>query len=161
MLTTSSAVWALTPEPVDLKFDNRSWKVGWSQEKGAQRMVEWVVDGQTVENWKELVTEQFYPNLKGVPPKQFSEGFLKQLKGASPGVWINQISDDGRECIIEWRTINDPQNPPQHEIDRIFSGSEGLHVVHYVVKQAEMPASERSKWISLLRSARIAGTAKR
>jgi hypothetical protein len=57
------------------KFDGRGWVVGHQQRNGTRSITEYVLPGQTVENWKELVTSEVFSPPVPVAP------FLEKLHG--------------------------------------------------------------------------------
>jgi hypothetical protein len=50
-------------------FDGRGWTVGHQQRNGSQSLTEYVLPGQTVENWRELVTSTVF--FQPIPPARF------------------------------------------------------------------------------------------
>src|SRR5262249_17524046 len=62
------------------KFDGREWAVGNRQENRVEILTEYVLPGQTVENWRELVTSSVFQ--QAVPLEAFVE---KVHTGAARG----------------------------------------------------------------------------
>lgn len=133
------------------------WVQGWSRQDETGYMLEFVPKGQTVENWQEMVTLQFYPGLQSkTTPANFRDFFLSRLKGQAPSVKTNLISESADEVIFEWRIDNAANGQSaQHELDRIVRGNQGIHMIHYVAKVSELNSASRQKWLNFLRSSKI------
>ncbi len=148
---------ALALERPELHFDKRKWKQGFQANQSNQRLVEYVLEGETVENWSELVTAQL---LLGVQEKSTLDEYLKfsekVLRGSAKGnVEWKVIRRGPKEVLYEWKLTNDPKIPDQHEIARVIVGREGFHVLHYAAKTSKLPDDKRQEWIRLLSAARI------
>lgn len=87
LILWANACIAQTPtanEQLGLKFDDRKWTVGWSQTNVHSRTREWVVPGESVENWHELITDEiFYGLNEQVSPTEFMDQFIASLKKVS------------------------------------------------------------------------------
>ncbi|KRG13618.1 hypothetical protein ACA29_07965 [Lederbergia galactosidilytica] len=70
---TDSAAQFSRLEDLTLHFDDRDWQVGFEHEDAGNMMREYVVDGESVEAWTELVTAQFFPDLQGIAPTDCKE----------------------------------------------------------------------------------------
>ena len=146
--------WAQSPESVSLPFglDNKEWKLDWQNRTDTCYITEFVPKEQKVENWKELVTLQFYPNLQNSPAEDFMNNFLSHLQKSDPGVKIQPISNSADNSIVEWHILKSKLNPDQYEVDRVFKGKTGMHMIHYAVKTSEWSDNERTKWLKFLDS---------
>ncbi len=119
------------------------------------RMFEFVPKGQTVDNWKELITLQFYPKLKNVQVAGFETTFIRELAAHEPQAQAKQISTSPEDVLFEWKVVNSKLNPDQFELDRIIKGKEGLHMIHYAVRTSALSDNEEKKWLNFLRSAKL------
>lgn len=145
-------------ESIKLNFalDERDWKVGWQNKTDDMYILEFVVDGQTVDNWKELITFEFFPGLQQrINCAQFAEGFVKHLKQTEPNTHVTVFYSKPNDVLIEWVVTGSKTNPDQIELDRFILGKEGIHMVHYVKKTKALTEAERSKWIKFLKSATL------
>ena len=156
LLSSKVIVYAQDPEVVSLPFglDNKEWEIGWQNHTDACYICEFVPKGQTVENWKELVTLQFYPNLQKCSAQDFMKAFLSRLNKDEPKVRIRPISSSSDNAVVEWDVLNSKNNPDQYEVDRVIKGEQGLHMIHYAVKTNDWPESDRTKWLNFLTSAK-------
>lgn len=131
------------------------WKTASATERHGQLMIEFVHNGDDINNWKELFTYQDF--AKG---KQTPEEFLNKLKAAReeecPGatVW-NVIEQDESSILYEWRARPCLGWPEQHEVARIILGKHKLFILHYVAKVPELAPDTRTKWIKTLQDATI------
>lgn len=140
-------------EALKFGFDKRDWKMGWSKEEPNMYMFEFVVPGQTVENWKELVTYQFFPGLH-ITPKQMKQTFIADLRKTVPSVEVEDISSSPTDEIFEWG-IEDVPAQNQFELDRIIAGKEGMHFLHYANKNINQEPAMKPVWLPILKRATV------
>ena len=158
--STSSAQEPTVNEQLAIKFDDRKWTVGWSQTNTNSRMREWVLPGQTVENWHELVTDEiFYGLNEHVSPVEFMDQFIASLKKVSKTATYQVVSKDPQSVTFEWKTAQESDRRPkidaQYELDRIITGKRGIYFVHYAIKDPNINPAERLKWIKILQSIKL------
>jgi hypothetical protein len=157
LLLLGTAVHAEWTELVSLPFgvDNKDWEIGWSNKTERSAMYEFVPKGQTVQNWKELVTLQFYPGMQDRSAADFMKSFLALLQSDEPLAKAEMISSSPDDTMMEWNVLGSKQNADQFELDRVIRGKQGLHMIHYAVKTSSFSSADRSKWLNFLRSAKL------
>ena len=150
-----------TAEPEELEFSlDKGWKEASTHSGHGQLMIEFVPQGDDINNWKELFTFQNF--AKG---KQTPEEFLNKLKAQRekecPGatVW-NVIEQNESSILYEWRAKPCLGWPEQHEVARIILGKHNLFMLHYVAKVPELAPDTRTKWIKILQDATVVSGAK-
>jgi len=142
-------------ETFKLNLNNHQWKVGWSDIKPELVTIEYLRRGQSIHDWKELITTQFFPGYPTqITPKMIVLKFLNSLqqKGFSPAV--NFYTESNHEIIFEFQIFS-PDAQAQDEIQKVIRTPKGIHIVHYVVKQADMGEKEREKWLSFIKATEI------
>ncbi|MBX9770243.1 MAG: hypothetical protein K2X29_02670 [Candidatus Obscuribacterales bacterium] len=141
---------------VNFALDDKQWELGWSNKSETIYIMEFVPKGQTVENWKELITFEFYPGLqKKANCSQFTNGFLRNLRINEPNVKVSNYVDKPDNVIVEWVLNGSAKNADQDELDRCIFGKQGLHMLHYVKKTKALTPGERTKWLKFLESATL------
>lgn len=149
VVTFAASVHAAKAVPV---FDGRNWKLGWSQNQGSAVFEEYVLDGESVENWTELVTIQFMPGLnEKTNPDIFEAANRRDLSAVCPDIRWNSISQ-GEDRMWEWSIQGCQGQPDQSEIARLVRTGEGYHMFHYAIKKSPMPADKREVWIENLKA---------
>ncbi len=145
---------ALDREKNTFGFDGRHWRLGWWNQQASQPMLEYVVGSETVEGWTELVTSQFFPDLqKRLTPGQFMTVAMEEMvkQGFQPKLHI--IAKSPESILYEWNIDNHPVEN-QHELQRIFVGPNGLHVLHYCSRPT-MTEEHRAVWLKILSQAKV------
>jgi tetratricopeptide (TPR) repeat protein len=143
------------PERWHFNFDSRHWQLGKQAASSTQEIREYVLPGETVKNWTELVTSGFYIGST-VPPRAAFEGLAKNLKNSCPSFWSGIIEESTDSIIYEWGNRDSVSTcPAQHEIARMVRFQSGMAHLHYVKKTKQLTESERSTWLSILRTATI------
>ncbi len=144
----------LSYEKQDIQFDNRVWKAVWGEHTKAITSIEYVPAGQNINHWNELITSQFIPGMEDVSAKEFANRFLADLKKSGLTYKSYFIDKQPKAVIIEFQ-IKQPKNLQQDEIQKIVKGSDGIYVVHYVIKQQSMSPKNRQKWSTHLKNSTL------
>ncbi len=148
---TAYAAERATPE-----FDNRHWNLGWSQNTGDSIFEEYTLEGETVENWSELVTIQFFPGLqKQTNPDIFEASQKRNFSLVCPGINWKSIEQTETERMWEWSIQECAGQPDQSEIARMVRTEEGFHLWHYAIKKAPLPADKRGLWVNKLKAIKV------
>ncbi|KTD62693.1 hypothetical protein [Legionella shakespearei] len=144
----------LNYEKQNVQFDNRPWKAVWGQKTNAIATVEYIPVGDNIDEWKELVTTQFIPGFQDVTPAQFKKGFIANLDKSGITYTVNTIEEKPGELIFEFK-VTVPVNLQQDEIQKIVQGKDGLYILHYAIKKADMSKENRQKWINNLQKSTL------
>jgi len=147
---------AYAAEKVTPVFDDRSWKLGWSQNKGEAVYEEYVLDGENVENWSELITIQFFPGLnKSTNPDIFEAGQKTNLSSVCPSINWESLYQSENERIWKWSIAGCQGQPDQSEIARLRKTDEGFHVWHYAIKKSPIPSEQGKVWLEKLKAIEV------
>ena len=145
---------ALGTEKNVVGFDGRHWRLGWWNQQSSQPMLEYVVGSETVDNWKELVTSQFFPDLqKRLTPEQFMTAMMEEMVKRGFQAKLHIIAKSQDSILYEWKIDNTPAEN-QHELQRIFVGPNGLHVLHYCSRPT-MTEEHRAVWLKILSQVKV------
>lgn len=133
-------------------FDGRPWTIGESKETGNESIAEWVLPGQRVTNWQELVTLQsfwgFQSKLSLDVYLQRTEAIIqRRCAGASFAV----ISRSERDALFETSC----PRPDESTLYRVVFGREAIHILQYAHKGAPLDAQKRARWLPLLEAAAL------
>ena len=132
------------------------WKKANQAEKRGYVIIEWVREGDDINNWKELFTYQNF----GLHGKRTPEDFLNELKTLRekecPGVteW-NVIEHDENSILYEWQAKPCMSWPDQHEVARIIFGKHNLFLLRYTAKVKELAPETRTQWINTFKAATV------
>ncbi|HWQ94893.1 MAG TPA: hypothetical protein VN418_05275 [Gammaproteobacteria bacterium] len=122
--------------------------------KNVPVILEYVPDGQTLDNWSELLTIQ-YLGPAAITPHVLMEQARDRMQTRCPNVFWEIISQDAGSVLYEWRISQCPTLADQHEVARLMRGIDGLHRVAYVAKVTELSQQQRGKWIKTFSEAYI------
>jgi hypothetical protein len=155
LINCSSYSYADEEKP-QLTFDGRVWSIGYQASNFQGSIIEYILSGESIENWTELVTIQTFLGLqKNTSAQAFAEKTKENLKAQCQDLRWNILKQTEDDVIYEWSIKNCPIDKDQHEIARIVSGKYGIYVFHYVTKKIPINAKIRSEWIKLIKSATI------
>lgn len=155
LLNTQIAKEIADAESFKLDLNKNEWKVGWTDLKPDVRTIEYIRHGESIENWKALITTQFIKmDTQQVTPKQIARQFIAglQQKGFNPAVTF--YVENNEETIFEFQ-IDQPAEQAQDEIQKIIKTEQGLFLIHYVVKQSDMGEKEREKWLEFIKKSQL------
>ncbi|WP_047154468.1 hypothetical protein [Aneurinibacillus tyrosinisolvens] len=142
-------------EMVKVGFDNRSWKEGFRDINEQSQMIEYVLSNETVHNWSELVTVQYFPGARN-PQQLFdvTKDKVKQLGIQSEFKLVNQTE---KELVYGWYVEDQPKKgiPAQVEISRIIQVDEGTYWLHYAIKSKDPSKKGIDDWTNRLSAVKI------
>jgi hypothetical protein len=148
-----TVVQAEIPERWVFSFDSREWQVGYQAGNSQRTIREYVLKGQTVENWTELVTSLYMAD--NVAPRALFEQFRKDLARDCPSLRTSIIEESADTIIFEWQHDGCRGFPAQHEIRRITRGRTGCLTLSFVEKTSQLTAEKRATWIAVLKAASV------
>lgn len=139
-----------------LYFDERPWQLGADNAK-LNVFHEYVTGGQTVDNWRELVTLQMYRGRQTkVAADEHANAFIALLRKTCGGKAVITVIRSGpADTLFEWRINGHAQISDQHEIVRVLAGQQALIVIHYAARTPALAAADRRKWIAILDKAAL------
>lgn len=143
-------------EKIVMDFDQREWKVGYNSEQAGQRITEFIIPGETVETWTELVTTQAFP---GAQKRMGVEDLMRRAKKATlddcPGAMWKVIEQHEDEILYESQTTNCRSLADEYEVAKIIKGNAAIHRVAYDARKITVPEEKRIQWRELIRKARL------
>lgn len=146
-------------EKIVIGFDQREWKVGYNFEEGGQRITEFVIPGETVETWTELVTTQAFLGAQTRMSVEEAMNIVKKrMLDECPGAMWRVIEQHKDEILYESQTTNcvgRGDEADEYEIDKIIKGDTALHRVAYDARQITVSEEKRDQWRELIRKARL------
>lgn len=137
-------------EKIKIVFDERPWQLAWGNKNSVGATIEYVPAGDDINNWKELVTSQFFPGLQEkITLKEFADTLILNMKslGFNPNVTYHVNTED--RILLEIR-IEEPQTQAQDELELLIKDDQGIYLLHYVIKKADMGKANRDKWLQNL-----------
>jgi len=141
------------PQPV---FDHRAWKLSWSENRDGNRFEEYTLKQETVENWSELVTMQFFKgNYNAL---KFAQGMKQILKKSCPNAGFSIVSNDKDINSVIWTfQVSDcPGQKNQLEIARaVVVPHVGIHVFHYATTNLALSEKNFKAWVNNLLKIKI------
>ncbi len=136
-------------ERLSLRFDGRPWQAGFWNQQPQSPVWEYVVNGESINHWTELVSTHFFPNLQTkATAEQFMQMNIAQFRqqGLTPAITI--IRQSPQDVLYEWALTN-AGTENQDELQRIFSTDEGIYMVRYTSRPT-MSVKNRLIWTKLL-----------
>ena len=139
--------------PATPKFDGRGWTVGHQQQSDKQSITEYVLPGQTVETWKELVTSEVY--FAPMPIAAVVKAFAAKLSRGCPSLQFTVLRQDDKTAVIEWRDSGCGGFEASSELARFALEKELVYRLAYSVK-GSMRAERRKEWMGILEQTPLA-----
>lgn len=147
----SSAPW----ETINVPIDTQGWDLGYSKKvEGTGWIKEYVRPPETVSDWTQLTTLQFFDGVR-TAPGTFMDGLESMLEKQCPHVDWNVLSSDKDRILYEWKIRDCPGHQDQHELSLILIGDYGLYRAAYTKRGSPMDPAVRKQWIAWLSEAKI------
>jgi hypothetical protein len=143
-----------------LPTDKRDWKIGNSGGKGNQSIVEWVIQGESVQNWSELITLQTFAHVPlKITPEYLAKGAESSFKKRCARVTQTTLFTTRTEIIVERAASECAPSRDEYAIEKYIRGPYTIHHVAYA-KTVPLNDTERQKWTALIKRATIFGDCK-
>jgi hypothetical protein len=166
LVTCSTILFAATESSINtanIPFDGRDWIAGHHDANEYQTTTEYVPQGQTVDNWTELVTvSEFFGIQDKTTAEQMMSDMLQIAQENCSGVKKNLVQSLTDGVIFEWETtgckVEIPgANAPEFDISRIVFTKDRVFMMQYASK-TRPTAEKREQWIKILASSVFSGT---
>jgi len=133
------------------------WKIANSSEARHYVIMEFVRDGDRLDDWKELLTIQNFGRSSSMhSPEQELNDLRAKRESECPGVteW-NVIEKNEGSILYEWHAKSCLGQPDQSEMAKIIFGKHNIFWLHYAAKGREFSPDARAEWIKRFTSAGI------
>lgn len=142
---------AISAEQQHIEFDDRIWKAVWGKKTASDLTIEYVPDGDNLNNWKELITSQLFYGMQTASPKEFADTFMSTLNGKGYQGVVTVYETTPKRQIFEFQ-IKQPADQIQDVIINVTTGKNGMYVLQYAVKKPDMGQETRKQWIERLKN---------
>lgn len=144
-------------EKIDAPDDGRGWVLGHCQVNRNQVNTEYVLPGQNVQNWQELLSVQRLVGLgdREVPIRSFADTMQSSLMQSAPNCQWRILDENETEIIYEFVIPGGGEHPDQHEVARLVRGRHDIHRIAYARKGERLPDELRDGWIERLRGPQL------
>jgi hypothetical protein len=166
-LTLSLILPLLLAPPAGADFVNENlittappgYHVGFQDKNADRQIAEWVPEGETVEDWTEMVTVQVFHNLKA-PLDGFMRDLEKRWRASCPGAEsahvVANAAEHGYPTLV-W-VLHCPKNPatgkPEITWFKAVQGGDSLYVVQKAFKFT--PSKEEiGRWMGYLKAVHV------
>jgi Protein of unknown function (DUF2846) len=152
----AAAAAASSDEQVAVVFDQRTWHLGSMELPGVQQPKEFVLPGETVDNWTELVTVQLMPGFQERATAESSGlEFKQKLLTPCPKAAWTVLQEGKTDFTYEWQTTGCKGWDNQYEVSRIIAGKTAMHRIAYTNRKLPIPEDKRRQWIDLIGKASL------
>lgn len=148
---SASGVNAQEPEPWVFTFDSRDWRRGYQAADSKQSIREYLLKGDTVENWRELVTS-IYIGV-GLTPNAFLQRFTARAKEGCASLIISVLEATDDSILVEDSHQGCHGFPAQREIMRISRSGSGLATLSYAQRGEGLSAENYANWLAVIKVA--------
>jgi hypothetical protein len=126
-----------------------NFKIGYYVDRNS--MTEWIPNGQTAENWTEMLTVQIFRNLKDVSPAAFLQNVGTMYLNGCPGTPKDTINTGHvNGYVVSMLKLKCPRNPgtgkPETTVFRVIKGKDALYSVQLAWRTA--PSEDATQALS-------------
>jgi hypothetical protein len=130
--------------------NGKEWQLGFTDSQNGL-FQEFVLAGETVDNWSELITVHRYSNPNRVPVQAYAAQFKASLEQSVSGNLLFEIiKEDAENLYYEFQLTDDPAHPDQYETARIQSEGGEIWFLHYAIKTGGIDEGEKVAWQKIL-----------
>jgi hypothetical protein len=137
-----------------LPFDDRKWEVGHTADRENQIVVEWILPGETVQDWSELITLQSLKASLEDTPEQIARRLEESFRRDCANVKWNTLTASDMEVTIERVTTGCAPLIDEYSIEKIIRGPRAIHRVAYT-SRTPLGDSERETFTPLIKRASL------
>jgi hypothetical protein len=153
-------------ETLIFDFDERQWIVGNERTGNNRSIIEYILKGETIDEWTELVTVNtiYTPmgkEIKMSPRQILMKSTIDRLRAQHPTLKWNIIEESEKSILYEWTIASESTiiegksfDYDEHEIARIMIGKD-IHFFHYATKDVPILPDVRQKWLRIISSASL------
>jgi hypothetical protein len=140
-------------EPV-LIFDERKWRLAGVKPYADNISVfhEYVLEGEALESWSELVTIQFYPTTENFTLFALEENMKNSIRATHPLVKWASVEQSKHERMYSFSV--DEVSLKESAIVRAVLTTKGVHVFQYAIKD-NLSEKNKEKWMKILKNIKI------
>lgn len=136
-------------------FDERKWRLSNIPNEELNKSTrpsihEYILENEDIKNWTELVTVQFFPELKNINAELFEKEFYSTISLQCKKLQWESLHQRDKERMWYFVASECGRHKNQSEISRIIVTEEGLHVFHYANTNTPMDLEIKNKWINIL-----------
>ncbi len=124
---------------------------------GGATIEEYTPLGQTVLDWREMFTWQYFPNWPAqATPRDIMDGLKRIRMSQNPKTEWKIITKTKDSIIYEWKvrkSRHDEYEPgigDYYEIVRIVLGADGIYIFRYATENADFSLHDRREWARTL-----------
>jgi hypothetical protein len=137
-------------------FDNREWVEGSILKDQDDVRKIYVLKGETVKNWSEIVDIQFLSGLQNkITLNEFEELNKSALLKICPDANWKTLSSNDNERTWEWIIKDCAKEVDQSSITKVVKTNEGFHLFHYATKKSNISDEVRETWLKNLNAIKI------
>ncbi|MGD6900913.1 hypothetical protein [Bacillus infantis] len=130
--------------------NGKEWELGFTDSQNGL-FKEYVLAGETVDNWSELITVHRFSNPNEVPVQAYAAQFKNSLEQSVSGdLHFEVLKEDAHNLYYEFQLAKDPAHPDQYETARIQSGGGEIWFLHYAIKTGGIDEGEKEAWQYIL-----------
>ncbi|MBI1883558.1 MAG: hypothetical protein HYS08_05070 [Chlamydiae bacterium] len=143
-------------ETLQPTFDGRPWKMGYQAHDESQNITEYVLEGETVDNWTELVTVHQFKNLQNKTTlKELMERMQSDLYRACPATRWEILNETPEDIVYTWQLKNCPDDEDQYEVARLILGKSAIYLIRYTHKASKIDRERYTVWLNLLADVKL------
>ncbi len=135
-----------------LKFP--AWVLGYQLTAANGAIIEeYTPYGQSVHDWHEMFTWQYFPQWPNqATPREIMDGLKRIRMSKNPKTEWKIITQTYDSIIYEWSVRDESGVGEYSEIARIAVGGDGIHMFRYARKNASISLHERREWARTLKN---------
>ncbi len=147
----------ITDERFSLDFDGREWEVGFANATEEELLVEYVLRGESVEQWTELVTTTASPILPEEGVASFMRDHYREnaADGCSELRWEEVFNRNERIICVWDKESCRKKNEVEYSMTCFTAGVNGVHVACYAARDKSVFEKRQAQWQKIFERAGV------
>lgn len=149
-----------TLDQLEIEFDDQEWYVNYEGEEEEGIFIrEYLPEGETPEDWNEVITVHFMEGLQ----EQSLDDFVDQIEDEALQNGIDEndleidiLEEENDELIYEYFREENDTMPGLHELARMMKADDGVYILQYANGDVKMDSEKEEEWMELIQKAKIA-----
>ncbi|MBI1871217.1 MAG: hypothetical protein HYS07_08510 [Chlamydiae bacterium] len=145
--------WDEVLEPI---FDGRIWKMAHEDHDESQSIREYILEGETIDHWTEIVTVHQFKDLQNKTSlKALMEKMQRDLFHSCPSTQWEILNETLEDLIYTWQLKDCPAQEDQYELARLIIGKEAIYLIRYTHKASKIDLERYTIWLDLLADVKL------
>ena len=118
----------------------QGYEIGYQASQGSQKIMEFIPNGETVEDWSAMITVQILQSLDDMPGDTFASNLAELMGGACEGMSTEKVTEGNENGFpfVVWLyacPLNPQTGKPETMFFKGITGSDAFYSIQYAFRE--------------------------